>query len=66
MVREAGSYEIRLTLGDALNEQVLRQNVQVRLPTVELERPKRNDEDLEQFASMTGGQYIPIDEATQR
>ncbi len=64
VVREAGSYEIRLTLGDALNEQVLRQNVQVRLPTIELERPKRNDEDLTQFASMTGGQYIAVDEAT--
>ena len=64
VVREAGSYEIRLTLGDALNEQVLRQNLQVRLPTVELERPKRNDEDLTQFASMTGGEYIAVDEAT--
>jgi hypothetical protein len=64
VVREAGSYEIRLTLGDALNEQVLRQNVQVRLPTIELERPKRNDEDLEQFASITGGQYVAVEEET--
>jgi hypothetical protein len=64
VVREAGSYEIRLTLGDALNEQVLRQNVQVRLPTIELERPKRNDEDLDQFASITGGQYVAVEEET--
>ncbi len=56
VVREAGSYEIRLTLGDALDEQVLRQTVQVRLPTIELERPRRNDADMEQFATMTGGQ----------
>ncbi|TWU47405.1 hypothetical protein Poly51_52050 [Rubripirellula tenax] len=62
VVREAGSYEIRLTLGDALDEQVVRQSVQVRLPTIELERPKRNDVDLEQFASMTGGVYLPIND----
>jgi hypothetical protein len=41
---------------------VLRQSVQVRLPTIELERPRRNDEELTQFASMTGGQYLPINE----
>jgi hypothetical protein len=64
IVREAGSYEIRLTLGDALDEQVLQQSVQVRLPTVELERPRRNDAELEQFASMTGGKYVPVDEVT--
>jgi hypothetical protein len=64
VVREAGSYEIRLTLGDALDEQVLRQSVQVRLPTIELERPKRNDEELAQYASITGGTYLPIDEGT--
>ena len=46
IVREAGNYEIRLTLGDALEEQVLRANVQVRLPTIELERPRRNDDEL--------------------
>ena len=64
IVREAGSYEIRLTLGDALDEQVLRQSVQVRLPTIELERPRRNDADMQQYASMTGGKYIPMDEAS--
>lgn len=64
VVREAGSYEIRLTLGDALEEQVLRQSVQVRLPTIELERPRRNDAELSQFATMTGGKYLPVDEET--
>ncbi len=64
VVREAGSYEIRLTLGDALDEQVLRQSVQVRLPTIELERPKRNDEELAQYANITGGTYLPIDPGT--
>jgi hypothetical protein len=64
VVREAGSYEVRLTLGDALDEQVLRQGVQVRLPTVELERPRRNDVDLENFAAITGGEYLPINAET--
>ena len=64
VVREAGSYEIRLTLGDALDEQVLRQSVQVRLPTVELERPRRNDVALESFASTTGGEYLQVDPDT--
>ncbi len=62
VVREAGSYELRLTLGDALDEQVLRQSVQVRLPTVELERPRRNDVEMNQIASMTGGNYFPLDD----
>ena len=62
VVREAGSHEIRLTLGDALEEQVLRQSVQVRLPTIELERPRRNDEDMQQYADVTGGTYLPVNE----
>jgi len=62
VVRSAGSFELRLTLGDALGEQVLRQSIQVRLPTVELERPKRNDEDLAFLASTTGGKYLPLSE----
>ncbi len=64
IVREAGSYELRVTLGDALDEQVLRQTVQVGLPLIELERPRRNDAELEQFATMTGGTYLPVEEDT--
>ena len=64
VVREAGNHELRLTLGDALDEQVLRQNVQVRLPTIELERPQRNDAELETLASFTGGEYLPVSVAT--
>ncbi len=60
VVRAAGNFELRLTLGDALGEQVLRQTVQVKLPTVELERPKRNDEDLEYLAMSTGGSYVKL------
>lgn len=62
LVREAGSYELRLTLGDALDEEVLRQTVQVSLPTVELERPRRNDEELKQVAATTQGDFFALDE----
>ncbi len=62
VVRAAGSFELRLTLGDALGEQVLRQTVQVRLPTIELERPRRNDDDLQFLATTTGGTYLPLSE----
>ena len=51
-------------MGDALQEQVLRQTVQVRLPTIELERPRRNDEELEEYATVTNGSYIPMDSST--
>ncbi|MDB4678868.1 VWA domain-containing protein [Rhodopirellula sp.] len=64
VVREAGSHEVRLSFGDALNEQLLRQSVQVRLPTQELERPQRNDELLERLAKMTAGQYLAVDPST--
>ncbi len=63
-VREAGSYDVRLTLGDALDEEVLRQNVQVRLPAIELERPRRNDDELTQLASVTAGSYVPLNDDT--
>lgn len=56
-----GNYEIELTVGDALDEQILLQSVQVRLPTNELERPRRADEELMQLASATRGAYIKLD-----
>ena len=62
VVRAAGAYDLRLTLGDGLGDTVLRQSVQVRLPTAELERPQRNDEELSFIAESTGGTYFPIDD----
>lgn len=63
VVRESGDHEVRLTLGDALNEQLLRQSVRVRLPTMELERPRRNDELLNRIAQITDGLYLPVDDS---
>jgi hypothetical protein len=66
LMREAGAYELRVTLGDALQEQVLRQSIVVGLPTVELERPRRNDEVLSAIAATTGGTYLPQGEDPSR
>ncbi|MEM9826876.1 MAG: vWA domain-containing protein [Planctomycetota bacterium] len=60
-VRKEGSYEFLLAIGDALNEEELRQTVQVRLPTVEQERPRRNDELLTKMAKSTGGSLFVLD-----
>ena len=64
VVTKSGGYEIQLAVGDALDEQLLRQSVQVRLPTSELERPRRADDELSNLASTTRGEYVPVDEST--
>ncbi|MCC9655463.1 VWA domain-containing protein [Rhodopirellula halodulae] len=60
---KSGSYEIQLAVGDALDEQLLRQSVQVRLPTSELERPRRADDELENLAAATRGEYVRVDDS---
>ncbi|QDV55933.1 VWA domain-containing protein [Rosistilla oblonga] len=57
VARQSGSFELQLLLGDALDEQILRQPVQILLPTLELERPQRGDEPLMALASATGGLF---------
>ena len=54
----SGSFEVRLMLGDALDEQILRQPVQINLPTLELERPQRNDSQLRAIAAVTEGEFV--------
>ncbi|MEM6365208.1 MAG: VWA domain-containing protein, partial [Planctomycetota bacterium] len=61
IVTAAGSYEVQLTVGETIDEEILRQNIQVRLPTSELERPRRDDETLQSLASATRGKYFAID-----
>ncbi len=60
LIREPGAFELRVTLGDALSEDVLVQPIQAKVPTLELERPRRNDEVLQAMASTTGGSYFPL------
>ncbi len=61
VARQGGQYEVRVELGDVTNRQVLRDGVQVRMPTLELERPRRNDQDLTAVATLTNGVYLPIE-----
>lgn len=60
VVTSAGGHDIQLTIGDGLDEQILRQSIQVRLPTSELERPRRADDAMQQLASATRGRYFPV------
>jgi hypothetical protein len=60
--RLSGQYEIRIELGDITNRAVLRGNVHVRLPTLEMERPRRNDADMLLLASQSTGKYLTLDE----
>ena len=60
-VRESGDYEILLPVSDDLDADVLSASVNVRLPMVELERPRRAGEELRSAAEATGGTYIPLD-----
>jgi hypothetical protein len=60
VVRYSGQYEVRIELGDVTNRQILRDTIQVRMPTSELERPRRNDADLEVLASLSQGKYLPL------
>ena len=57
VAKTSGSFELQLLLGDALDEQVLRQPIQIRLPTLELERPQRGDTSLRAVAAATGGKF---------
>lgn len=57
VARQSGGFELQLLLGDALDEQILRQPLQILLPTLELEKPQRGDEPLRALAAATGGMF---------
>lgn len=56
--RRDGNYEIQIELTDGVDVETLSRTVQVRLPTLELERPRRNDAALESAAEITDGRYL--------
>lgn len=58
VAKTSGSFEVRIVLGDALDEQILRQPIQIALPTLELERPQRNDDQLRAVAAVTDGEFV--------
>jgi hypothetical protein len=53
-----GDYRLQLTLEGEGEPVVLEREVRVRLPNLEIERPQRNDNLLQQLADQTGGQYF--------
>lgn len=59
LARQTGSYEVRLPIGDLAGRQVLSQQVTVRVPTREIQRPQRNDRLLTELTQKTGGAFLP-------
>jgi von Willebrand factor type A domain len=59
LAKQTGSYEVRLPVGNLAEQQVLSQQVTVRVPTREIQRPQRNDPLLQEITNKTGGYYFP-------
>jgi hypothetical protein len=56
LLRQAGKYQIRLDTR-IVPDAVLSKQVVSRVPTLEIQRPKRNDSDLAMLSQRTGGHY---------
>ncbi len=54
--RQEGVYRLEVNVPE-LGDEILTRRVQVRVPDVERENPRRNDSLLSEIASTTGGQY---------
>ena len=55
--KATGTYEVQLPVGGLADQQLLTQQVTVRVPALEIQRPQRNDPLLSELASRTGGKY---------
>ena len=55
--KATGTYEVQLPVGGLADQQLLTQQVTVRVPALEIQRPQRNDPLLGELASRTGGKY---------
>ncbi len=55
--KATGTYEVQLPVGGLADQQLLTQQVTVRVPALEIQRPQRNDPMLGELASRTGGRY---------
>ena len=58
VTQEAGDYQLQIVLSDGTGLEVIQQDVQVRLPDLEMELPQRNDRLLSQLAATSGGRYF--------
>lgn len=60
--KATGNYTVQLPVGGLSDQVLLTQQVVVRVPAVEIQRPQRNDPVLTEIANRTGGRYwIGID-----
>ena len=60
--KATGTYEVQLPVGGLADQQLLTQQVTVRVPALEIQRPQRNDPLLAELASRTGGKlWIGMD-----
>jgi hypothetical protein len=55
--KASGTYEVQLPVGGLADQQLLSQQVAVRVPALEIQRPQRNDSLLSELANRTGGKY---------
>ncbi|AMV33660.1 hypothetical protein VN12_16145 [Pirellula sp. SH-Sr6A] len=56
-VKTTGNYEVQLPVGGLAEQVLLTQQLTVRVPAIEIQRPQRNDPVLTELASRTGGKY---------
>jgi hypothetical protein len=60
-----GDYRIELEIPESAGQEFLTREVQVRIPALEIENPRRNDPLLQEVAQMSNGEYfIGIDSIT--
>ncbi len=57
LAKQTGSYELRLPVGSLADQEVISQQVTVRIPTREIQRPQRNDPLLRELTERTQGMY---------
>jgi hypothetical protein len=55
--KATGTYEVQLPVGSLADQKLLSQQVTVRVPALEIQRPQRNDPLLSELANRTGGKY---------
>ncbi|MEI8210614.1 MAG: hypothetical protein WCI02_00555 [Planctomycetota bacterium] len=57
VTKKTGTYEVQLPVGSLADQVILTQQVVVRVPALEIQRPQRNDVLLNELAVRTGGKY---------
>jgi len=55
--KATGTYEVQLPVGGLADQKLLTQQVTVRVPALEIQRPQRNDPLLAELANRTGGKF---------